>query len=1168
MVKILLKKLYRLCLSLLGVLVFIFLLGLIYLMVALHFSSHRFPYVSRQIRSFLAARTNDRVTIERMSFSAKNLFFIVIDVHNLRLHDAQNQTILHLPENRFSINIFNLLTGRLKFQEAELNNLEITLDRRQLKSASVQESALYTTSKFMPSRFYFYSLLQRPLSYNPQALQQMMTLKSNPILMPIPQISLNPMSDFTMVNSLPQQTVQHLDYYYQSLVPWNLLQHQQWLEFSRTLGDELERKLKNFFLLVDHYQSYVQVIRLQNLIINLVGLNYQQQVETNSILVSTKNLHLINNLQGEEQNIQLKVNNAKAILLTPESRQQLQQDRDHRQEPSPDSTWDLIQRYQQRRNARAKANSRDIFTTAPKSQQFSLGFSCLYKNESDYKCTLSFQQLQSSLLADIVNGTSAKLEEFLDNTQATFNGKLTMHHVRDNQLPIFQFSAQSRKGQMQHPALVANSVPLPFEHLILQLKIFNNLQDIDIERFSMTLLGRIPLELRSTIRQHTRNIDIRLKHVEAKDLPLLWLEIIPAKDIKAWLIQHLQQATVDHASINFDLQQGKLKRLRAQFPFRDGTLQYDSDYPVLTDLQGQAFFTEKKMRLHINGGKVLNSQLSNATITIPDFDPPDPQQPVRLEIKGNIKGETLDIFRYLDLTPAPDTPAWTLFNLLKGNSHSQLNLSLPLGDNDLDFTNDLALEAKVDSQVLQPNLIFSQPSQFYTTVTKPAGQEDLDLQLDLTNSALALQKIHVYKDPQTAQQLEFRLAIDGSKHTLALQNLKANGVMRGTGEVIFDLQNLEAPLLVNIHDYQYRHNNFSATFDRQKDYFSLVGKSIDLQWLMEHFKEQLANDPKIQVEKNPIADPDYHPDDESVEELPLEEATATIAPDQSSIPPADTLPPSHQNFYFLLDIQQIYLSSQYTFNDIHLELKQTNGKWDFVHGSAVNFPGGVIRFNRARRWRGRPQSLPYQLYISGFDYLLNIVGGTEKIKDFGDIELQGELFRSKHGSLVTSGRLSISRGFTVVRPQTQTKPSETSDKTPKTPNDNDRDTVKYFKIDRCVVYFNLDSTRLMLNNGILHNGINTGITINGQYNFYQGDFDFRGAVIPLYMVNNLFSLNKIPLVGNIISLIKGGNDGGLFATKFHYSRDPSPNAVPILKIYYLQSLAPGFLREIFTPISQ
>ena len=91
-------------------------------------------------------------------------------------------------------------------------------------------------------------------------------------------------------------------------------------------------------------------------------------------------------------------------------------------------------------------------------------------------------------------------------------------------------------------------------------------------------------------------------------------------------------------------------------------------------------------------------------------------------------------------------------------------------------------------------------------------------------------------------------------------------------------------------------------------------------------------------------------------------------------------------------------------------------------------------------------------------------------------------------------------------------------------------------------------------------GSQLGLTAKGNIDLARDQLDLEGTVVPVYGLN--WAIGKIPLVGPFLS---GSEGEGAFAATYSIT---GPLAEPQIRVNPLAVLAPGFLRELFSGISE
>ena len=75
---------------------------------------------------------------------------------------------------------------------------------------------------------------------------------------------------------------------------------------------------------------------------------------------------------------------------------------------------------------------------------------------------------------------------------------------------------------------------------------------------------------------------------------------------------------------------------------------------------------------------------------------------------------------------------------------------------------------------------------------------------------------------------------------------------------------------------------------------------------------------------------------------------------------------------------------------------------------------------------------------------------------------------------------------------------------------------------------------------LIANNFKIGITAKGNINLADDSMQIKGMIIPGYIVNSLFGLGNIPVLGGVIrGILIGGEGGGIFSIRYEYLKKPS-----------------------------
>jgi len=70
---------------------------------------------------------------------------------------------------------------------------------------------------------------------------------------------------------------------------------------------------------------------------------------------------------------------------------------------------------------------------------------------------------------------------------------------------------------------------------------------------------------------------------------------------------------------------------------------------------------------------------------------------------------------------------------------------------------------------------------------------------------------------------------------------------------------------------------------------------------------------------------------------------------------------------------------------------------------------------------------------------------------------------------------------------------------------------------------------------LVANNFKIGVTAKGKINLKTQAMEIKGMIVPGYILNSLFGLGKIPILGSVIrGLLTGGEGGGVFSVRYEY----------------------------------
>ncbi len=98
---------------------------------------------------------------------------------------------------------------------------------------------------------------------------------------------------------------------------------------------------------------------------------------------------------------------------------------------------------------------------------------------------------------------------------------------------------------------------------------------------------------------------------------------------------------------------------------------------------------------------------------------------------------------------------------------------------------------------------------------------------------------------------------------------------------------------------------------------------------------------------------------------------------------------------------------------------------------------------------------------------------------------------------------------------------------------------------------------------LIANNFKIGITAKGIFDLAKNSYEIKGMIIPGFIINNLFGVGKIPILGNIVSgLLTGGEGGGIFGIKYEYVKLENQKEAEF-KTFAVSAFVPVSIRNLF-----
>ena len=105
--------------------------------------------------------------------------------------------------------------------------------------------------------------------------------------------------------------------------------------------------------------------------------------------------------------------------------------------------------------------------------------------------------------------------------------------------------------------------------------------------------------------------------------------------------------------------------------------------------------------------------------------------------------------------------------------------------------------------------------------------------------------------------------------------------------------------------------------------------------------------------------------------------------------------------------------------------------------------------------------------------------------------------------------------------------------------------------------------RVLVIKSLIANNFKIGITAKGTIDIENGFYDIKGMIVPGFIVNNLFGIGEIPVIGSVIrGLLTGGQGGGVFGIRYAYLKAKGDKEAKF-KTNKVSSFVPTTIKNLF-----
>lgn len=755
-----------------------------------------------------------------------------------------------------------------------------------------------------------------------------------------------------------------------------------------------------------------------------------------------------------------------------------------------------------------------------KKSDVNLNSNCRLNKNDGLKCDIFLEHF----VTDSVAGLHPSLE-VLNRINTTLNASASFV-FKEGKMGDVLFTANAQNGDFNFPAFFSEKII--FSDFSVRGNYDSKLENLNLSEIKTYLVENAQAQVNKATAPYLdmtlliselkdpqkQGLDfyIKLQNTPLDKMDKFWPVSLNHQGIRDWVIGHIKGGMLNEGSTKFSLQKNGeeflLNDIEAKINFTGTNLDYDAEFPAIANINGSADFTKNDMKIALSSGDVLKSKISEGLIAIDDFNAPV----TMLKISGKSQGHAADSLKHVD----HKSPEFIVGveKYLNGNSQNDFDIRLPLGKN---------VELKdvyiaVNSKVMGVKNDYLQGDAKIQT-RKDFASNNFITSIDLGAAELDVKAIDLTKKAGVESGLNLIVAVKDAKK-IQLKNIELwqKEAKKNIAKITADLEFETAPFL--LRNLELKNNNFG------KNNYALTYKT-DKKTAMQRISLRAQ-----QLNFTPF----------------LEKKSLAAAPTNKNFP----------NSQIQVAVNNISLLRNKSVKNLYLSLSCKNGfcgsgiaKGNYGKKQLFDLRTVKNPADNSNMIEGRVFDIGYLAEALG---LSNTVSGGE-----AEIKIQNKIVKKKQvfaGQITVDEDVTIYENAVVKRLSKNDLFSQVKDKI----FSNDKTTFSSVKID-----FALRDKHLELKS-LLANNYKIGITAKGTLDLQNNTYQIKGMIIPGFIINNLFGIGKIPILGNVISgLLTGGEGGGVFGIRYEYSRAKGATE-PTFETYKVSAFVPTTIKNLFDSI--
>lgn len=769
-------------------------------------------------------------------------------------------------------------------------------------------------------------------------------------------------------------------------------------------------------------------------------------------------------------------------------------------------------------------------------------FSCQLWQKNNANCKIQIANLLPNSFSDL----DSRLFE-LNNTYGAISGNAAIK-IENGKLKHINFKMLSDIGNFTMKNVFTDKIE--FKNLILSGDYVNETKTLNFHKLDFDLISKISnqteignphLSLSGAFSLNDNQKKLRLnlsaQNILNQEIYRFWPLNLDQYGVRKWYLEHLREGIVENArtslALTFDEKNlANLDEIKAQISFSSFELEYDKNFPKIKNLAGNAVFNKNSMNISLSKGNLLQTRISSATVSIDDFFAKN----LTLKINGESAGNAADGLKHISNNTEFSSIAEKYLN---GYSQNKFFILAPLSQSTVQNLDNHDLlpgfYIAIESAIFGLKNDFAKGDLLLKT-EKKIGSKKFDTEIDLTGLSVDFPELGLHKNASQSGNLNFVVDNSKSDHlgisqiqlsTTAIidnptkdqksksnQKNKTEIEQKISGEIWVNLSNGSIDSLI-FANKGFDKNNYKIFLENseQKGVKLQINGSylnaanlFESKFLKEIFKQNnnsKRNDIKGKIDISRV---------ELLNKKVLRNVSFAFRCNDTGCINAKI-----QARYLKSSSMQIALFEE--------KSKQKNEKKDkktLVIDGFVNEAGFIA------------EAIGISRLASGGDIKLKFrevfdekIQDPKEVKNTKNLVSQNNSTTSKfEGEITLESPLTIFENESVKKLSKNTLFSKIKDQI----FASEKTILKSGKAELSIYGKELYINSLVANN------FKIGITAKGKFNFDNGEISLSGMIIPAYIINSLFGLGKIPIIGSLVSgILTGGEEGGgLFGLRYEF----------------------------------